>query len=208
MKKLAPLTLTFLLFLLGSHSFARAELKSLPRSGELPPLEELEGIVLKRAGLDPAQIKSWQRGVKYSAALPRIQAGWESKFLNQNTTIIQDSISVTSSGVNVGPESNRVDADFGNNQDFEVKAVWALDELLFNRNQLSISREARDLFFVRSKLIAELHENYFELKSLLLAGELQASQRQNPMWALEVERKIERLNSLTGGEFKEFLARP
>ncbi|MDX1387340.1 MAG: hypothetical protein R3257_07090, partial [bacterium] len=142
--------------------------QTLPRSQDLPSLEALERAVLKRAGLDPAQIRAWQRGVKFSAALPRIQVGWESKFLNQNTTIIQDSISVTSTGVNVGPESNRVDADFGNNQDFEFKAVWALDELLFNRNQLSISREARDLFFVRSKIIAELHENYFELKSLLL----------------------------------------
>jgi hypothetical protein len=133
--------------------------------------------------------------------------GWESNFLNQNTNVIQDSISVTSSGVTVGPEANRVDLDNQNNRDLEVKAVWAFDQLVFNRDQLDISREARDLFFVRTRLLEELHQAYFDLKSLLLQQEISHFKSSDAPWAIQVERKMEKLNSLTGGEFNRLLAK-
>lgn len=176
-----------------------------PTAGQLPALEELETAVLEYAGMDPRQIRNWEKKIRWSAALPRIQVGWESAFLNQNTNVIQDSVSVTSSGVTVGPESNRLDLDIQNNRNLEFTAVWALDELLFNREQLNISREARDLFFVRTRLLDELHQAYFDLKSLLLQP---ISGRGSELpWALQVERKIEKLNSLTGGEFNRLLAK-
>lgn len=169
----------------------------------LPPLASLEKIALKRAGLDPNDIRSWQRRSRYSAALPRIQVGWESAFVNQNTTIIQDSISVTSSGVAIGPESNRIDQDLKNNQDLEVKAVWALDELLFNRDQLDISREARDLLFVRNKLVEELQQSYYDLKALLIQLQLQPEPNLDPLTYIKFERLVDKLDSLTGGEFTQ-----
>ncbi len=181
------------------------EAQTLLRLSHLPPVEKLESAALERAGLDPQDVDNWQRGIKWAAALPQVQVGWESSFVNQNTTIIQDSLSVTSSGITVGPESNRIDADLGNNRDFEVKAVWALNELLFNRDQLYISREARDLYIIRSKLISELHDHYYELKSLWLAGRMDPSQSKTPLWVLQVERKITQLNSMSGGEFKNLI---
>lgn len=177
-----------------------------PRAADLPPLEELETAVLRRAGLDPGHIRKWEKNIRWSAALPRVQVGWESKFLNQNTNVVQDSVSVTSSGVTVGPESNRLDLDIQNNRDLEITAIWALDELLFNREQLNISREARDLFFVRTKLLDELHQAYFDLKSLLLETESRPTLRADLHWRLGVESKMEKLNSLTGGEFRRLMA--
>lgn len=176
-----------------------------PTAGQLPPLEDLEASVLHNAGLDPQRIQDWEKKARWSAALPRVQVGWESNFLNQNTNVVQDSISVTSSGVTVGPESSRLDLDIQNNRDLEVTAVWALDELVFNRDQLNISREARDLFFVRTKLLDELHQTYFDLKSLLLQQAAPHFSASDPQWALQVERRMEKLNSLTGGEFRHLL---
>lgn len=173
------------------------------RLEHLPPLEDLEKAMLDRAGLDPDQIKSWQKRSRWAAALPRFQVGWESKFLNQNTTVIQDNLSVTSSGITVGPESNRLDVDLENNQNLEVRAVWAFDELVFNREELSVSREARDLYFVRTRLIEELHQAYFDLKSLLLSAEEDESLRQEMIWNLKVEQQFEKINSLTGGFLKQ-----
>jgi hypothetical protein len=179
----------------------------LPKATQLPPLEDLEAAVLRYAGMQPQQIQDWEKKARWSAALPRIQVGWESNFLNQNTNVVQDTVSVTSSGVTVGPESNRLDLDIKNNRDLEVTAVWALDELVFNRDQLNISREARDLFFVRTRLLEELHQTYFDLKSLLLQQESPHIPSSDFHWTLEVERKMEKLNSLTGGEFKRLLAK-
>jgi hypothetical protein len=198
------LLLNFLVPNLTQAIAARA--KPFPGASQLPPLEELEASVLQHAGLDPRRINDWERKARWSAALPRVQVGWESNLLNQNTNVIQDSISVTSSGVTVGPEANRLDLDNQNNRDLEVRAVWALDELVFNRDQLNISREARDLLFVRTRLLEELHQAYFDLKALLLQQDAPRPQSLDSQWSLQVERKMEKLNSLTGGEFHRLLA--
>lgn len=171
---------------------------AIPQVEHLPPLAELEQAMLNQAGMNPKQVESWQKRSRWAAALPRLQVGWESNFLNQNTTVIQDNLSVTSSGITVGPESNRLDVDVENNQDLEVKAVWAFDELIFNRDELSVSREARDLYFVRTRLIEELHQSYYDLKSLLLASRTDSALSQEIMWQLKVERQLEKINSLTG----------
>jgi len=193
------------LFLILTPSIHARTHESLPLNlRDLPPLEELEPYALKAAGLDPSRIQKWYRGVRWAAALPRIQVGWENKFINQNTNIIQDTISVTSSGVTVGPESSRLDSDIKANQDFEIRAIWAFDELLFNRDQIAISREARDLFFVRSKLLEELRETYYDLKALLLEVQLRPNSK-GPYQSLRIDNLSDKLNSLTGGQFKNLL---
>ncbi|MCC6272889.1 MAG: hypothetical protein IT572_05440 [Deltaproteobacteria bacterium] len=172
---------------------------SLPDS--LPPLAALEAAALQSSGLAPAKIGRWERNARRAVALPRLQVGYEQKAQNNNTAVIQDSISVTSSGITIGPESNRVDQDFGNDRGFEVKAVWALDELLFNRDELEISRESRDLYLVRGRLKEELHQAYFELKTQLLRLELEPETAQDPFELLRARQLMERLNSLSAGEF-------
>lgn len=172
---------------------------SLPDS--LPPLDKLEAAALQRSGLDPAKVGRWQRNARRAVALPRLQVGYDEKSKIKNTAIIQDSISVTSSGITIGPESNRVDQDLGNDRGFEVKAIWSLDELLFNRDELDISREARDLYVVRGRLQQELHEAYFELKSYLLRLELEPESADDPFKILKAQQLMERLNTLSGGEF-------
>lgn len=178
---------------------ASALAASLPDS--LPPLERLEQAALARAGLDPTKIGRWERNARRAVALPRLQVGYEQQSQNNNTAVIQDSISVTASGITIGPESNRVDQDFGNDRGFEVKAVWALDELLFNRDELEISRESRDLYLLRGRLQEDLHQAYFELKSQLLRFELEPETAQDPFERLKAQQWMERLNSLSGGEF-------
>jgi hypothetical protein len=178
---------------------------SLPRTADLPPLARLEEAALKRAGMDPKIIQRWEKKSRLAPALPRVQFGFENKDIQQNTTIIQDSISVTSSGVAVGPESNRVDQDIGLDRGFEFKAVWALDELLFNRDELEVSREARDLLVIRRGLVEELHQNYFELKSHLLKLQIDPAFAKDPFERIRTEQLMERIDSLTGGEFKRLL---
>lgn len=172
---------------------------ALPES--LPPLEKLEAAALQGSGLDPSKVSRWERNARRAVALPRLQVGYEQKAQNNNTAVIQDSISVTSSGITIGPESNRIDQDFGNDRGFEVKAVWALDELLFNRDELEISRESRDLYLIRGRLQEDLHQAYFELKTQLLRFDLEPETAQDPFEILRAQQLMERLNSLSHGEF-------
>lgn len=194
MTKLSSLSLC-LFFLIPTFLSAA----TLPES--LPPLEKLEQATLSRSGLDPAKIGRWERNVRRAVALPRLQVGYEQKAQNNNTAVIQDSISVTSAGITIGPESNRIDQDFGNDRGFEVKAVWALDELLFNRGELDISRESRDLYLLRGRLLEELHQAYFELKSQLLRFDLEPESAEDPFEILKAQQLMAKINSLSGGEF-------
>ncbi len=165
----------------------------------LPPLELLEDAALKKAGLDTVLIHRWQKNVRRAVALPRIQIGYDQDAEIQSTNVIQDSISVTSTGVSIGPASNRLDQDLGQNRGFEVKAIWALDELLFNANELDVSREARDLMLVRNRLLEELHRVYYDLKAQLLRLQLEPELTQDPFEKLKTDQLSDRLNSLTGG---------
>lgn len=183
----------------------------MPREGstvklpQLPSLQTLEEAALRRAGLQPQLIQSWEKRSRLAPALPRIQVGYEQKAQIQNTAIVQDSISVTSAGVSIGPESNRIDQDFGHNSGFEVKAVWALDELIFNHDQIDVSREARDLLIIRSQLIQDLHQTYYDLKTQLVRFQLEEGLAEDPLERLKAEQLTDKLNSLTGGEFKRLL---
>lgn len=172
---------------------------------KLPPLYELEEIALNYASLSPKEISRWKTKSRWAASLPRLQVGFDNYSQNTASNVFQDSISVTSSGVTIGPESNRLDLDRDQKTSFEVKAVWYLNELLFNQDQIHISREARDLYQSRQALLKELHHSYFELKTLLY---LKSDPSEfNTYERLQLEKHIANLDSLSGGAFSKMIQR-
>lgn len=211
MKNISSIFFIFTFFFSNFLPLAQAtedlQLSSQAPPPKLPPLPILEEAALNRAGLHPQLVRRWQKHARLSAALPQLQVGFEQKALQQNTAVIQDSISVTSSGITVGPESNRIDQDLGRNRGLEVKAVWSLDALLFNRDELDISREARDLWLVRQRLLEDLHQHYYELQTLLLRMHADPALAQDPFERLKIAQAISHLESLTGERlfgFKSF----
>lgn len=198
MKQIFLISSFFLSILLGA---AKVSAANFPTPDQLPALELLEQATLSRAGLQPDKIQRWQRNARRAVALPRLQVGFEQADQQNNTAVIQDSISVTSSGITVGPESNRVDQDFGNDRGFEVKAVWALDELLFNRDEIEISREARDLTMIRGRIQEELRDTYFLLKAQLWRFQADPNSRLDLAEVLQAQQRVARLDSLSGGAF-------
>ncbi|MCB1215023.1 MAG: hypothetical protein KDK66_06050, partial [Deltaproteobacteria bacterium] len=130
----------------------------------LPPLSYLEEAALKHARLDPNQLKDWQKRSRWAAALPRLQVTWENSLSFSNSNSLEDNLSVTSAGVTIGPESNSIDQDWKDQDQFEIRAIWSFDELLFNRDELNVAREVRDQYFIRKRLLDEVQHHYFNLK--------------------------------------------
>ena len=155
--------------------------------------------------LQPKNIHEWERKSRKSALLPRLQIGFERQMRHALDLNVEDSVSVSSSGITVGPAQTQQALDAQRNNDFEVKAVWYLDQLLFSRDHLDISQEARYLSAERERVLAQVREAYFkrqyvlkEMEMLKRAGE---SRLKLELKELEVAEATAALDNLTGGWF-------
>ncbi len=166
-------------------------------------LHELEKAALRYSDLESREIQQWKSRVKWAAALPRVMVGYEQKAAIQVNNSLQDSVSVTSSGVTVGPPQSNLNQDNNFNRGFEAKAYWELSELVFSKDQIAISSEARYRQLMRNQLLDELHQTYFERKKLLL----QVGDRPPEEWTASTRIRMEeleaKLDSLTGGTFSK-----
>lgn len=172
-------------------------------SASEPTLRHLELAALKYSSLDPQEVGRWKSKAKWAKALPQLMVGYQQRIVNQINNTIQDSISVTGSNVTVGPPESQSDQNDNFNQGFEIRATWALDEVVFNKDTLSISSEARYRNLMRSQVLDELHQTYFERKKILLREEGKERKEFSPMIQLRLEELEARLDSLTGGYFSK-----
>jgi hypothetical protein len=194
MLKRNVLFLNFLMLLSLFSSFVRSE---------EPTLRQLERAALRYAGMDPAEAVHWKSRARWAPALPKVLVGYEQKSAVQVNNTIQDSISVTSSGISIGPPDSSFHQDDDFNQGFEVRATWNLDELIFNKDSLAISAESRYRTIVQTQIIEELHQTYFERKKFLLREGERKPEEFPAIKRLQLEELEARLDSLTGGYFSK-----
>lgn len=168
-----------------------------------PTMGEMHALALKYARMSPADISRWKKNIKWSALLPRLQFDYQRRIVDGVNVDIDDSVSVTSSGVTVGPTASGWSQNMDRNNNIEIKAIWYLDELLFNREDLSISSEARSQISARRDLLGNITEDYFELKRLIsiyLTKSQEAVEARGRI-ILEIDRLTGDLDALTGGWF-------
>lgn len=170
---------------------------------EGPTLQQIADRALAYARLQPRNIQEWERKSRKSALLPRLQMGFERQTRHALDLDVEDSVSVSSSGITVGPAQTKQLLDAQQDNDFEVKAVWYLDQLLFSRDHLDISQEARYLSAERERILTQVREAYFKrqfvLKELELLG--RAGRLKRELKELELAEATAALDNLTGGWF-------
>lgn len=172
-------------------------------SQEEPTLHQLERAALTYSGTDPQEIRHWKSRARWAAALPKVMVGYDKKAYTQINNTIQDSVSVSSSGVTLGPPETKLDQNDNLNRGFEVKATWDLSELIFTNNSLAISSESRYRTMVRGQVLEELHQVYFERKKILLKEEGKKIEDMSQMTRLHLEELEAKLDSLTGDYFSK-----
>lgn len=205
--------LLVLLFLFSSFSTWGAELDG----GQLTPVTEaaevaftsgepsiasLHAAALRYAGLDDNQVGKWQKGLKKAAWLPRLQLGFNQKLQDYDKFSIDDSISVTSTGVTIGPPSNKFDQYVNQSISVDLKAYWYLDRLAFDRNSLAISYERRQMQLERAKLLEKVNMLYFKrqlLKEEMAKEKIKAQVR--TVKSRELAETTAHLDALTGEWF-------
>jgi len=189
--KLALIVMAVLAF--AEQSFAQT----------LPPIGEVQRVALDYARIKPEDLSDLRKRARLAALLPRLQTSVKRNVQDKIDIGINENVSVTSSGVNVGPETSQVVQNTNDETGFEVKAIWYLNELIFNRDMLDVAEEARYQMRERRALIAEVNRIYFDLERLM----------QNRGEALDGTSVIRRdemvadLDALTGGWFSRAVSR-
>lgn len=130
----------------------------------VPELHEVQQMAVRESGYDRFELDQWKRRAKWSAALPRLQVGMDRDIKDVLKLTTRDNVSVTDDQVFVGPDENNFNQDFQQGIGVEVKAVWYLNELLFNQDQLDVSRERRSWLEDRTRLLEKVTRLYFAWK--------------------------------------------
>ena len=118
---------------------------------------------------------------------------------------VQDSVAINSSGITVGPPQQQQVQNLDNNNNFEVKAVWYLDQLLFSQDDIGISAEARELARERERILGQVRQFYFKRERLVRETEalkkMGGASLEMDLKKLEMAEATAALDNLTGGWF-------
>ena len=177
-----------------------------------PPIAEVQQRAIEYARLDPSEISTWKRRARLAPLLPKLQVSYDRKLQYYVNVDVNDSVYVGSSGTTVGPRQGSYKSNQNNNNDVGIKAVWSLNETIFNADMLAVSEEARALARDRQAILAEVNKNYYERdrvageiaflsKSLVSSPDDDKIKQEIFMKRVALDEATAALDALTGGWF-------
>lgn len=188
----------------------------LPAIPEGPIVQEVQKTAIEYAHIDGEDAAKWKKRAKVAAALPRLQFDYVSRIRNYVNVDVNDNVYVGSDNVVIGPEEGSYKESADAQQSFGVKAVWSLNELIFNRDSLNVSREVLNVVRERNTLLAEVNKHFFDRKKLI--GEIfeivakkvprsEIPKKEHDLFIrrIAVEKETAALDALTGGWYSEQL---
>jgi hypothetical protein len=131
-----------------------------------PTAVEVQRAALAYHNIDNGEVRRWKKRARLAALLPRFQVGYDQNIKNDVNVDINENVYVGSSGVTVGPDESSYQQNANTDRGIEIKAVWYLNELIFNPDQLDISKESRNIMREKQMVLAEVNRHYYERKKL------------------------------------------
>lgn len=133
----------------------------------IPDIPSLHRAALDYARITPGELSDMKRRARRAALLPQLQIGAKKTFQNDIDISMSDNVSVTSSGVTLGPTTSSLQQASDSDTSLEVKAVWSLNEVIFNHDALDIAEEARYQVRERREILSTANKLYFELQKIM-----------------------------------------
>ena len=173
-----------------------------------PPVRDVRRVALRHAGLEKAGDARWEARARWSNLLPEV--GGDVAWLDQRDETFRYTEDIEAQ------ESGRLRRDSARNRFYEdtrlrraygVDAEIDLGGLIFDRDELSASRERRKREFARRKLVALVTDLYFDRrkKQILRLAAPPTGWRKRLDLIMEIDRMTARLDGLTGGWFRKQL---
>ncbi|MDO8461513.1 MAG: hypothetical protein Q7S98_01500 [Deltaproteobacteria bacterium] len=167
-----------------------------------PTVQEVQRIALQTLGSDPVELASLKKKARWSAALPRLQFGYARDLKEVVSLSSRDSVQVTGGNVFIGPDENNLSRDFNNGTSVDVRAVWYLNELIFNNDILSVGSEQRNWHRERTRLTSQVADIYFTRRRLQMD-----KKEGSRAVKLKIDQLTAELDGLTEGWFSQQLER-
>ncbi len=166
---------------IGEGDFARRAAQILARFKSEPSVREVHRAAMKYALVSQGRILSLLGRARWAGWLPEFRFRYN-RYVDDN----RDTAFPTSTTPILTTQTTRL------NHRFEFRATWNLDELIFNRNELSVYRELKRLVELRVDVLKETTKLYFERRRLQVELILNP-----PKTLLARVRKMLRLQEIT-----------
>jgi len=95
-----------------------------------------------------------KKRVKAAPYFPALYVGYDHSLTEREGLKVSDNISLSGGDVTIGPEDNDYNYYGYLGRTVHARAVWKLDEIIFNRNHLLIESERRELLKLRPHIFA------------------------------------------------------
>lgn len=202
------LKILLLLFLFNTSAKASVprhllEFKEI-KDGE-PGFAQIVRMYFKNEGLSNDHFRKWEKRIKKAPLLPTLYVGLDHALKESQELSINDNISISSGAITVGPEDHDFDFGASRGTTLRLRAVWRLDELVFNRDHFILYREKRALARDRADLGEDLYKIY-EQRYMALIQYLRLRRISAGKAAVFYARYrvlTDRLNAMTGGVFRK-----
>jgi hypothetical protein len=153
-----------------------------------PSVAALQAAATRLAAVEPARVRSWQKRARTAAALPTVRAR-----IGRGSTGV-----LITRGVDGTDNFSTVENSAWH---FDVEATWALDRLIFDPNEVRVSREAQRVAARREQLLTQVAQLYYARRRLqvdqLLDPDAHADLALDR--ALAIDELTAILDGLTGG---------
>lgn len=168
--------------LLAGTPAAAADLSLLDRFADEPSVRELQRAAARSAEVHPERVRSWMRRASHAAILPTVRAR-VGRGLGQLSRDSSDRLVYTTSDT----------------WSFELQASWTLDRLVFDRNELRVSREAQRVAAHREELLTRIAQLYFARRRLQVDALQSPDAAGTTDRAIEIDELTAVLDGLTDG---------
>jgi competence ComEA-like helix-hairpin-helix protein len=171
--------------------------KVLMRFAGEPTVREVQTQVIEYVRVHPEIIDSWRTRARIRALAPRFSA-------DAQGTIDRDLRKVTNLDAAAAQIESTTDSDTGR---LSLEARWDLDRLIFEPQEMSVSREGVRMANLRDRVLAEVTRRYFERRRLQVDLELQppTDLADRVRKELRLQELTADIDALTGGWFGEKL---
>jgi hypothetical protein len=164
-----------------------------------PVFADILKVYLEEEQLGSEHLRDWERKIRKAPLLPTLYVGFDHSNRRSESLSVTDNISISGGTVTVGPEDNDLDLDNDQGQVIRVRAVWKLDEVVFNSQLFNLARERRELATLKLITAEKIHKIY-ESRYVALMRYLKSPSEEA---YLKYEILTDRLSQLTGRRFEK-----